>query len=316
MTADTRDFYRRLLMRMRYNARPENFDGLAAWVARSIDQLCPSLGVGGDCAGLRRDGVQRVDAALSRDALDGLPLGGKFTHDGWGRVAGNWSYPAMVPPSVHVAHYARDALEACPELLYAATAPAVLGAITTYLGCLPTISFAALWWSLAGRETPEDAELFHRDFHDYRWVKLFIPLTDVDENSGPTDIIRGSHRIEFWRAKWENVSPEDRSSFQDMANAQRKRDEDIAYFFQPEEIETMTCQAGDGYLADTAAWHRGRLPTTKNRLMSQTLYTIIPDPKIEPQQLVIPGFLDGWRERYGDEMTPEQIKFVTRVVVT
>ena len=315
MTADSREFYRQFLKALRYAMPPQNHEPMARLVAQAIDGICPSLGVGGERSALQRDGVQRVGAIL-RDSVI-AEIGPFKIHDGWGRVTGEWGTLFDIPSSVHVAHYKSDAIAACHDLIYAATDPRVIGPITSYFGCLPTISYFCLWWSLAGRDKPEDAELYHVDKHDYRFAKLFIPLTGVDADSGPTDIIKGSHHIAYWQAKWGEVAigNQDQSRFHAMCNAQRKADADIAHFFQPDEIETMTAESGEGYLADTSAWHRGRLPTKRNRLMFQALYTLLPDPKVEPQLLDVPGFERGWRERFGDALSAEQLRFITRMVL-
>lgn len=311
---DTRDFYRTFLRRFRYQLPPSAYPGMAREVAKTIDQMCPSIGVGGNDADLRRDGFMRTPELLTPDVckeiisaaiLSELPV-----HDGWERTSGEWTRLETIPQSVHVAHYSDLRF---PTLIYAATHPSVIGAAASYFGCLPTISYVSLWWSMAGRDAPQDAELFHMDKHDYRFVKLFIPMTNVDEESGPTDIIKGSHKIEFWQQRM--LRSEDVERFHSMCHQQRKSDEDIAYFFHPNEIETMTCLPGHGYLADTSAWHRGRLPKSRNRLMFQVCMTLLPDPKVEPQLLAIPDFAAGWHERYGNALTPEQLRFVSRLVV-
>ena len=316
---DDRSFYRDLLKRLRYAMPPQNHEPMARLVARAIDGICPALAAGGALAGmcgqLQRDGVQRLGPLLSTELgnihghLDRRPL-----HDGWGRVEHRFTIENP-PAAVHVAHFDATELAGCPDLIYAATDPRVIGPVTSYFGCLPTISYFCLWWSLAGRDKPEDAELYHIDKHDYRFAKLFIPLTGVDEESGPTDIIKGSHRLDYWAEKYEHVGPADGKRFRAMCNMQRKSDEDIAYFFRPDEIETMTAESGEAYLADTSAWHRGRLPKSRNRLMFQTLYTLLPDPKVEPPLLDAPGFVEGWRGRYGEGLSAEQLRFVTRMVV-
>lgn len=61
---------------------------------------------------------------------------------------------------------------------------AVLSIVQDYLGATPTISIL-ICWSIPKDGVAKDAQLFHRDVSDYKFVKLFIYLTDVVEESGP-----------------------------------------------------------------------------------------------------------------------------------
>jgi hypothetical protein len=64
----------------------------------------------------------------------------------------------------------------------------LLDPIVEYIGMLPILQYAAVWYS------PNDAfvgssQLYHMDAEDYRQVKVFILLDDVDENTGPFTLI-------------------------------------------------------------------------------------------------------------------------------
>ena len=85
----------------------------------------------------------------------------------------------------NVAYYPPDTLAACPHLVDLATDPAVLAVVEGFLGTAPMILDLAGWWSFADNPGAKDAQLYHRDGDDYRFCKLFIQLTDVDEDGGP-----------------------------------------------------------------------------------------------------------------------------------
>jgi hypothetical protein len=69
-------------------------------------------------------------------------------------------------------------------LLQKITKPEVLSLIQSYLGCFPTIySINCVWYKFTEEEFK--TQTTHRDFDDYKFVSLFVYLTDIDDNNGP-----------------------------------------------------------------------------------------------------------------------------------
>jgi hypothetical protein len=106
---------------------------------------------------------------------------------------------------------------------------------------------------------PELAENFHRDFDDYRFIKLFCYLTDVDETSGPHVFIRGSHRV--------NKHIEARQALSD---------EIVAQEFGADNILRVVGPAGTAFLENSFGVHRGMPAATRPRLILQVLYSLRP----------------------------------------
>src|SRR5690349_15729686 len=112
--------------------------------------------------------------------------------------------PGAVPPGVRMANHRPEDMLACPHILQLANRPALLRLAARYLGCAPTLSALRLRWSFPGRWAGTGLQAFHRDLDDWRFVKLFVYLTDVDEGSGPyvqvagTHLTRGSLRARSW----------------------------------------------------------------------------------------------------------------------
>src|SRR5690606_13181649 len=98
-----------------------------------------------------------------------------------------------VPPDCHIGQYRESDLLACPYLLDIANDPRLVDAASAYLGCKPVISTFRAWWSFGGFTEPKDAEFFHRDVDDWKFVKLFVYLTDVGPDNGPHVFVKGSH---------------------------------------------------------------------------------------------------------------------------
>ena len=55
--------------------------------------------------------------------------------------------------------------------------------------------FPYMWWSFpfTKRKKMDSAQYFHFDFDRIKWLKVFIYLTDVDDNNGPHCYVKGSH---------------------------------------------------------------------------------------------------------------------------
>lgn len=136
--------------------------------------------------------------------------------------------------------------------------PGVLNLAKDFLNATPTISNVNMWWSVGGKEQAEDAQLFHRDVDDFRFIKLFIYLTDVDENSGPHTYVKGS------------------SSSNKLLKIRRYQDEEIHQTFGKENVIEFTRPKGSAFMVNTYGFHKGLLPKSKNRLLLQVQYSLRP----------------------------------------
>ncbi|WP_425045268.1 hypothetical protein [Primorskyibacter sp. S87] len=164
------------------------------------------------------------------------------------------------PPEAHIAHHdAQDIINA-PGLLELANDPRILDVVSQFLGCKPTIGYMAAWWSYATEVGPQQAENFHRDVDDWRFVKLFVYLTDVTSESGPHKYVLRS-------------APQNK-----LTEIRRFEDEEVASIFGAENIRTMTSKAGEGFLEDTYGIHKGQPVQSGHRLLFQVVYTLNPLP--------------------------------------
>ncbi len=174
------------------------------------------------------------------------------------------------PPSTcHTADYDRSAVVNCPHLLEGANHPLVLAIVSRLLGCKPTMSSLNLWWSLSGHQKPEEAENFHRDVDEWHFIKLFVYLTDVTEDSGPHVFVKGSQR----ESK--------------LLPIRRYADEEVEQAFGADRILRFTGKAGTTFLENTFGFHKGQLPQRGNRLVFQSQYSLLPIHlyKYEPSEI-------------------------------
>lgn len=177
-------------------------------------------------------------------------------------------------PLCHTAVYSDDVTLNCPHVMDTVNHPTVLAAVGELFGCKPTMSNVSMWWSLPGHAKAEHAELFHRDVDDWLFIKLFIYVTDVDEESGPHVFVRGSHRS----AK--------------LAKIARYTDEEVAQTFGSDNVLCLTANAGTSFLENTYGMHKGQLPKSRRRLLLQAQYSLGPISILEysPRKLTLqPG---------------------------
>ena len=78
-----------------------------------------------------------------------------------------------------------------------------------------------------------------------KFCKLFIPLCEVNEKNGPTNIVRGSR---------ENLPPS--LKFEKM-KSERYSDKFIRSYYKETDIFPLTCKFGEIYLARTDGFHKG-----------------------------------------------------------
>ena len=126
--------------------------------------------------------------------------------------------------------------------------PVILGLVAFYLRsrvCIRSVSFWHSFESIDHKPSGELAQLFHYDLDEFRWLKLFIFLSDVTNENGPHVFIPGSHRSGF---KDPNLLSRGYS---------RISDEDMDRYHSKSSWKYLTCAAGTLVLADTRCWHKG-----------------------------------------------------------
>ncbi|MDO8651869.1 MAG: hypothetical protein Q7R66_06755 [Undibacterium sp.] len=174
--------------------------------------------------------------------------------------------PAFLPksharhPLSHTAHHnASDILQA-PYLFQLANDPRLMEIAAAFLGCKPTIGYLAAWWSYSTEIGAQQAENFHRDVDDWRFLKLFVYLTDVGENNGPHIYVSHS------------------SDSDKLREIRRFDDTEVVTAFGKENILQLTGQAGEGFVENTFGIHKGQPVKQGTRLIFQVVYSMFPLP--------------------------------------
>lgn len=133
--------------------------------------------------------------------------------------------------------------------------PALIEVARRYLGVEPVLDSTCLWWSFP--ETPSGhAQRFHFDVADYLSLSVFFYLTDVDEDSGPHCLIRGTHR---------------HKSLADCARIYL--DDEEAERRYGDRIEMITGRKGTGFFEELTTFHKAR-PALRRRLIFAINYSM------------------------------------------
>jgi hypothetical protein len=160
----------------------------------------------------------------------------------------------------HIAHHVAEDILRAPHLLALANHPRIVAIAGQFLGCKPTIGYLAAWWSYHTGKGAQQAELFHRDVDDWKFVKLFVYLMDVNESGGPHVYVRQSARSA------------------ELAKIGRFADDEVRQAFGDDNIVTLNASAGQGFLEDTFGIHRGQPVASGRRLIFQVVYSMFPLP--------------------------------------
>jgi hypothetical protein len=166
-----------------------------------------------------------------------------------------------------VGHYL-DRLTACPEAAAIQADPVLRSIARRYLRADPVVISCRMWWSFPASGYGEadlkraSQDRFHFDLNDWRSLKFFFYLTEVDSESGAHVYVRGSHRK---RRLSHQFSP-----FVGKSHA------DIIGFYGENRLMQICGRAGFGFAEDPFGFHMGTVATKRPRLMFEVEYGVSP----------------------------------------
>ncbi|WP_339854184.1 hypothetical protein [uncultured Nisaea sp.] len=325
---DNVDWYRQFMLRLRYNIDLKAYGNFAGIVANSLNQLqqfkmipppdedFEQLNEWGRL--MQTDGYADLGELMSKQQRDDVfaYLEDKKVRYFWDRALEPFS-PDSPPPNVSVGGYDRKDIMAAPHLHMLANHPRVVGVAARLLGVMPSLMATSMWWSFPGRVEGEHAELFHIDRHCYRFCKLFIYLTDVDEDSGPHVYVRatGNYGANYAHAAKKAAGNEDLlKRYNAILGKQRKTDAEIEELFGAERVAVKTAPAGSAILGNTGSIHKGQHPKTNRRLLFSALYTMLPTIKDPVDRMPAPDLVNQVHSTYPGAYTDDQICYLNRLV--
>lgn len=209
-------------------------------------------------AALRRCGIASLDPLLSVRQIEEIRA---YLAD-QRVVSGDRSFfAAQAPEGIARAAYPLETVLACPHVLETINRTDCLALARAYLGCTPTASLVGIAWSFAAQGGYSDVQCFHRDPDDWRFLKLFVHLSDVGAANGPHEYVERTHL----------TSGEFRTRLYP--------DEEVEARYGKHRIRQVLGPAGTSFAADTWGVHKGGVPRCGRRLMLQFQYSILPVAK-------------------------------------
>lgn len=156
----------------------------------------------------------------------------------------------------------RDDFARHPELLALGLNPRVLAAVSRYLGTLPVLRTVDVFWTPPsnGAAQPEGSQFFHFDHDDYRELKMFFYIEDMDEQGGP---------FTFLPKPVADIVKKQAKAFK----GKRYADEEVYGVCSTEDAIKFTGPAGTGAIVDTSnCLHFGGRVDHRGRLLVQHLF--------------------------------------------
>jgi hypothetical protein len=205
---------------------------------------------------LEQDGIAMLPNLFSTSEL--ADVVGYFLSQAVAAPGGGCVAHDRLPAGATMAAYDLATVVACPWLMTAINRADVLRLASAFLGCKPTLCAVGVRWSFPGPKSA-DVQAFHRDPDDWRFLKLFVYLTDVDGESGPHIYVAGSHNK--------------RRPFRAKPYAR----EQLEAQFGKQNMRAILGASGTTFIADTSGIHAGMPPQQAPRLLLQAQYSILPN---------------------------------------
>jgi hypothetical protein len=154
----------------------------------------------------------------------------------------------------------------CPAIREVAADPLLNWIALKYLGSVPKFLGVNLWWTYPVRPNREDqlkhAHFFHRDVDDFKFLKFFFYLTEVESGDGAHWLVSGSHRNPPY------------IHFKDRFLLRRFEDAEIEGFYDPAQVLEVVGGPGLGFAEDTLCIHKAASPSCKPRLILQLQFAL------------------------------------------
>ncbi|HSO31781.1 MAG TPA: phytanoyl-CoA dioxygenase family protein [Labilithrix sp.] len=209
---------------------------------------------------LKRDGIA-FGLTLPPAVLEEIQAWAKATPR-YGNICKEWGYhdgdraaaEAKAGSHFTVGHYFNTS--DCPAVQRLVDDPLLAELARSYVGPRAKYISTHMWWSYANDVPEADrnayAQQFHFDLDDYRFMKFFFYLTDVDLDSGPHTYMRGTHTAK---------------KMKDLFPMRRFTDREVHDQWGKEREVKVTGPAGSGFIVDTFGIHKGTPPRTRDRLV-------------------------------------------------
>jgi hypothetical protein len=142
--------------------------------------------------------------------------------------------------------------------------PRLLDLANSYLGLWSKLEYLDLWYTKPAAVDAERraSQKWHRDYNDRHLLKVFVYLSDVDEEAGPFEYVPRSAPggqlggLWPWRPLGDTYPPQD----------------ELAEEIRGREVKTFTGPKGTMIFCNTSGFHRGGFATGKPRVLATFTY--------------------------------------------
>ena len=214
-----------------------------------------------ELAGLQQDGIVFWDSVIGVDAVSQVHhfLADKPVHDLRDVEKKPLDLATLNLRETMKVRYFDTAIAQSEDLVRLANQDKILSLVAAYFGCKPTITIMEAWWTKTGNEPGHvlfQDDMYHRDVEDFKFIKLFVYLTDVAASNGAHCFIRGSQRSGL------------------LTQRMPISDDLVAATFATKDNLVLTGKTGCGFLEDTWGLHRSLPAKTGERLLFSVTYSL------------------------------------------
>ena len=140
----------------------------------------------------------------------------------------------------------------------------VLDIVNSYMGLNSTFRTMSLNITMpVGEAAPKDSQMWHRDPEDKVVCKMFLYLSDVDEDSGPFIYATKTHHKGIFRRLFPTQPPA--GSYPPEAVVKKS--------ISSEYLKVNTGKAGTIIFCETTGLHKGGYAKSKERIMFTSMYS-------------------------------------------
>ena len=147
-----------------------------------------------------------------------------------------------------------------------AVAPEVLEVANSYFGMMTRLRCFNVWRNFAGSGPPKYSQLWHRDPEDRIMLKMFIYLSDVDDEAGPLFYAPSTH-------SYGNIKVEPKLYREEGTTARRADDDGMSAVVEKNKWIKAVGPKGTIVFADTRGYHKGGLARVHDRILYNCLFT-------------------------------------------
>ncbi|MGB0720508.1 MAG: hypothetical protein ACPGRX_08540 [Bdellovibrionales bacterium] len=128
--------------------------------------------------------------------------------------------------------------------------PEILGPVSDYFGSLPVVGDVHIWYSPNKEQSNDRSRSYHSDGLDRRHVQVFIPLEEIDEDTGPLTFLPAKQSEEIYKKLHKDGIAYRRN--------QKLDDADIYKYCSPDDAIKGLAKPGQAIMADTTrCYHYG-----------------------------------------------------------